>query len=276
MITRSRVVKSVLLYALLICGAMLMVFPFAWMLLSALKSSGEIAQIPPTFWPEQPTIANFFAVFEIVPFARYLFNSVVIAVISVIVAQFTSILAAFGFSVLRFRGSDIVFAVLVATMVVPFELLIITNYSTISGLKLIDTIPALVLPFLVSIFYTFIIRNTFRSIPEGVYWSARIDGAGNWRYLWTVLVPMSRSTIVTTSLLNVIASWNAFLWPLLVVNSQENRTLPLGLFAFITDAGVRYELLMAASTLAVLPMLLLFAFASSQIIQGVARGGLKG
>lgn len=268
--------RGAILYLLLICGTVLMVFPFAWMLLSALKSPAEIASVPPTLWPQEPTLANFFAVFEIVPFARYLLNSVVIAVISIVIAQITSILAAYGFSVLRFPGRDIVFAALVATMVVPFELLIITNYTTVSTLRLIDTLPALVLPFAVSIFYTFIIRNTFRAIPEGLYWSARIDGASNWRYLWTVLVPMSRSTIVTTSILNAIASWNAFLWPLLVINTADNRTLPLGLFAFITDAGVRYELLMAASTLAVLPMLILFAFLSSQIIQGVSRGGLKG
>lgn len=272
----SSLVRGALLYLLLIGGALLMVFPFAWMLLSALKTPAEIAQVPPTFWPESPSLSNFFLVFEIVPFARYLLNSVLVAIVSVLLAQLSSILAAFAFSVLRFRGSGVLFAILVATMVVPFELLIITNYTTISDLKLIDTLPALALPFAVSIFYTFIIRNTFRAVPEGIYWSARIDGASNWQFLWTVLVPMSRSTIITTSLLNVIASWNAFLWPLLVVNSSENRTLPLGLFAFITDAGVRYELLMAASTLAVLPMLLLFAFASNQIIQGVARGGLKG
>lgn len=275
-ILARKITKAAVLYVLLTVGALLMVFPFGWMLLSALKTPAEIAQLPPTFWPEHATLDNFFRVFEIVPFGRYLLNSVGIALVSVALTQVTSILAAFAFSVLRFRGSDTVFAILVATMVVPFELLIITNYSTISGLKLIDTMPGLVLPFLVSIFYTFIIRNTFRSIPEGVYWSARIDGASNWQYLWTVLVPMSSSTIITTSLLNVITSWNAFLWPLLVVNSPENRTLPLGLFAFITDGGVRYELLMAASTLAVLPMLLLFVFASNQIIQGVARGGLKG
>lgn len=275
-ILARKITKAAVLYVLLTVGALLMVFPFGWMLLSVLKTPAEIAQLPPTFWPEHATLDNFFRVFEIVPFGRYLLNSVGIALVSVVLAQVTSILAAFAFSVLRFRGSDTVFAILVATMVVPFELLIITNYSTISGLKLIDTMPGLVLPFLVSIFYTFIIRNTFRSIPEGVYWSARIDGASNWQYLWTVLVPMSSSTIITTSLLNVITSWNAFLWPLLVVNSPENRTLPLGLFAFITDGGVRYELLMAASTLAVLPMLLLFVFASNQIIQGVARGGLKG
>ncbi len=253
-----------------------MVFPFLWMLLSALKTPAEIARVPATFWPSAPTLENFATVFTLVPFGQYLLNSVLIAVVSVVVTQLTSILAAFGFSVLKFRGSDTLFAVLVATMIVPFELLIITNYTTVSRLGIIDTFPALVLPFLTSIFYTFIIRNTFQSIPSGIYWSARIDGASNWQYLWTVLVPMSKSTLTTTSLLNVIGSWNAFLWPLLVVNSAEHRTLPLGLFAFITDAGVRYELLMAASTLAVLPMLLLFAFASNQIIQGVARGGFKG
>ncbi len=268
--------KSVAIYLLVMLGSVVMVFPFLWMILSALKTASEVASTPPTFWPMAPTLQNFVGVFETVPFAQYLVNSLVIAFVAVIITQFTSILAAYGFSVLHFPGSDIVFSVLIAFMVVPFELLIITNYATISKLKLIDTMPALVLPFVVSAFYTFIIRNTFLAIPRGLYWSARIDGAGNWRYLWKVLVPVSKSTLVTTALLNAIASWNAFIWPLLVINSTTNRTIPLGLYAFITDAGVRYEMLMAASTLAVLPMLILFALASNQIVQGISRGGLKG
>lgn len=276
MIRERAVGRSVGIYVLVMLGSLVMVFPFLWMILSALKTASEVASTPPTFLPMAPTLDNFFAVFDTVPFAQYLMNSLLVAFIAVVVTQFTSILAAYGFSVLRFPGSDYVFAVIIAFMVVPFELLIITNYATISKWKLIDTIPALILPFVVSAFYTFIIRNTFQSIPKGLYWSARIDGAGNWRYLWKVLVPVSKSTLVTTSLLNAIASWNAFIWPLLVTNTTTNRTIPLGLYAFITDAGVRYEMLMAASTLAVLPMLILFALASNQIVQGIARGGLKG
>ncbi len=276
MIRARNIARSVGIYTLVMLGSTVMVFPFLWMILSALKTASEVASTPPTFWPMAPTLDNFVGVFETVPFAQYMVNSLVIAFISVVVTQFTSILAAYGFSVLRFPGSDLVFSIIIAFMVVPFELLIITNYATISKLGLIDTLPALILPFVVSAFYTFIIRNTFRSIPKGLYWSARIDGASNWRYLWKVLVPVSKSTLVTTALLNAIASWNAFIWPLLVTNTTTNRTIPLGLYAFITDAGVRYEMLMAASTLAVLPMLILFALASNQIVQGIARGGLKG
>ena len=268
--------KSVGIYVLVMLGSVVMVFPFLWMILSAFKTASEVASTPPTFLPMAPTFDNFVRVFEVAPFAQYLVNSLVIAFIAVIVTQFTSILAAYGFSVLRFPGSDLVFSVLIALMVVPFELLIITNYATITQLHLIDTMPALILPFIVSAFYTFIIRTTFRSVPRELYWASRIDGAGNWRYLWKVLVPVSKSTLVTTALLNAIASWNAFLWPLLVINTPAHRTIPLGLFAFITDGGVRYEMLMAASTIAVLPMLILFALASNQIVQGIARGGLKG
>jgi multiple sugar transport system permease protein len=276
MASPARVARQIPLYLTLAAGAFAMAFPFLWMGLSAFKTPAEIAAVPPVWVPERLSFDNFVRVFEVAPFATYLRNSVLVTAVCVLVTQATSIMAAFAFSALRFKGRDWLFAAVVSLMVAPFELLIITNYATMADLRLIDTLPALVLPFVSSIFYMFIIRTTFQSVPEGLYWAARIDGAGNWRYLWTILVPVARPTITTTSLLNAIAAWNAFMWPLLVINTSANRTLPVGLYSFITEGGVRYELLMAAATVAVLPMLMLFAVASNQIIQGIARGGLKG
>ncbi|MDR0592084.1 MAG: carbohydrate ABC transporter permease [Bifidobacteriaceae bacterium] len=276
MLTLKRLTGRTLLYLTLAVGALAMAFPFLWMGLSAFKTPAEIAAVPPVWWPERFSLENFARVFEVAPFAVYLRNSLLVTIACVLVTQVVSIMAAFAFSALRFKGRDWIFAAVVSLMVAPFELLIITNYATMADLRLIDTLPALVLPFVSSIFYMFIIRTTFQSVPEGLYWAARIDGASNWRYLWTILVPVARPTITTTSLLNAIAAWNAFMWPLLVINSRDKRTLPVGLYSFITEGGVRYELLMAAATVAVLPMLLVFAVASSQIIQGIARGGLKG
>ena len=148
-------------------------------------------------------------------------------------------------------------------MMLPFEMLVITNYTTIIRLNLNDSLPALIIPFISSIFYTYIMRNFFASIPDSLYWSARVDGCSNWRYLWKVL-------------LNALASWNSFMWPLLVIKTTKNRTLPFGLYAFTTEAGSQQELIMAASTVVVLPMILLFLFARKQILRGVARGGIKG
>ena len=161
-------------------------------------------------------------------------------------------------------------------MMVPFEMLVITNYQTIVKVGLNDTLYALVLPFISSIFYTYILRNFFQSIPSGLYWSARVDGCTNWRYLWKVMVPIARPSLVTIILLNALASWNSFMWPLLVIKSDLNRTLPFGLYTFTTEVGAHNELLMAASSVVVLPMILLFLFARKQIVRGVARGGIKG
>ena len=155
-------------------------------------------------------------------------------------------------------------------------MLVITNYTTIIRLNLNDSLPALIIPFISSIFYTYIMRNFFASIPDSLYWSARVDGCSNWRDLWKVMVPIGRPSLVTVVLLNALASWNSFMWPLLVIKTTKNRTLPCGLYAFTTEAGSQQELIMAASTVVVLPMILLFLFARKQILRGVARGGIKG
>lgn len=263
-------------YVFLGLGAVVMLFPFFWMFSSAFKSAQEVATFPPRWLPAAPRLTNFAIAFEKAPFALYFLNSVMITLGSVIGTGLVTILASFAFSRLKFRGRDLLFTLLLALMMIPFEMLVITNYETIAAWKLIDTRGALVLPFLGSIFYTYILRNFFLSIPEGLYWSARVDGASNWKYLWKVMVPIARPALTTIILLNAIASWNSFMWPMLVINSTANRTLPLGLYTFMTEGGMYFELLMAASTIVVLPIIVLFLFARKQIVGGVARGGLKG
>ncbi|MFI3283814.1 MAG: carbohydrate ABC transporter permease [Erysipelotrichaceae bacterium] len=263
-------------YLLLTFGAIIMVFPFYWMFITAFKTAGEVASAPPTWLPNQFNFDNFIKAFEMAPFGQYFINSLIITISCVCCTVFTTILAAFAFSRLKFPGRDIFFALCIAMMMIPFEMLIITNYTTIVKLSLIDSLPALIIPFTSSIFYTYILRNFFLSIPDSLYYSARIDGASNWQYLWKIMVPIAKPSIVTIVLLNAIACWNSFLWPLLVTNTTTNRTLPLGLYAFITEGGVIYERLMAAATIVVLPMIILFIFARKYIVNGVARGGLKG
>lgn len=176
----------------------------------------------------------------------------------------------------RFPGRSVIFSLLLSLMMIPFEMLIITNYTTVVNLKIYDTLYALILPFTSSIFYTYILKNFFDSISDSLYWSARIDGSSNWRFLWKVMVPMARPSLMTIILLNGLASWNSFMWPMYVVVSKENRTLPWGLQVFTTEAGSYPELLMAASTVVVFPVVILFLFARKYIVRGVARGGLKG
>ena len=181
-----KIAKKTVSHALLAAGALIMVFPFFWMLISALKTAAEVNTTPPTFWPAQPVLENFTYAFEKAPFARYFLNSTIVTLSCVICTQFTTILAAFAFSRLKFPGRDVLFALLISMMMIPFEMLIITNYSTIVSWGLIDKFPALVIPFTSSIFYTYILRNFFLSVPDSLYYSARVDGASDWRFLWRV------------------------------------------------------------------------------------------
>lgn len=265
------------LYFLLILGAVVMLFPFYWMISSSLKTRVESMSFPPDFVPSNfANIDNYRLAFTQAPFATYFVNSVIVCVSSVAVVTFTTILASFAFTRLNFPGRELIFSALLSMMMLPFEMLVITNYSTIIHLNLNDTLVALVIPFISSIFYTYIMRNFFASIPDSLYWSARVDGCSNWHYLWKVMVPIARPSLVTVILLNALASWNSFMWPLLVIKTKPSRTLPFGLYAFTTEAGQYQELIMAASTVVVLPMIMLFLFARKQILRGVARGGLKG
>ena len=152
----------------------------------------------------------------------------------------------------------------------------ITNYTTIVKMKLVNTLTALWIPWITSVFYTTILKNFFDSVPDSLYYSAKIDGCSNWNYLWKVMVPIASPSLVTILLLNAMASWNSFMWPKLVISRDEVRTLPWALITFTTEVGSHYELIMSGATLVVLPMLILFLFARKQIVRGVARGGIKG
>lgn len=267
---------DLLCLTLLMCGACIMIFPFLWMILSSLKTQVEVSTIPPTLLPSRVTFENYLFALKTAPFARYFLNSLIVTGACVAITMFTTILAAFAFSRLRFPGRDVVFAALIAMMMIPFEMLIITNYTTIARWGLMDNLIALVIPFTASIFYTYILRNFFLSIPDSLYYSAKVDGSSDWKYLWWVMVPIAKPTIITIALLNTIAAWNSFLWTVLVINSTSNRTLPFGVFVFIAEGGVRYERLMAAATIVVLPMIFLFLFARKYIVAGVSKGGIKG
>ena len=271
-----RALAQVFQYLLLTLGAVLMVFPFYWMFTTAFKTNAEAVSFPPILFPENWLLDNFVAAFNQAPFGDYFVNSIIITVGSVIVTGVTTILGAFAFSRLKFPGRTLIFSLLLSLMMVPFEMLVITNYTTVAKLGLMDTKISMIFPFMSSIFYTYILRNFFASIPDSLYWSARVDGSSNWHYLWKVMVPIARPSLVTIMLLNAIASWNSFMWPMLVTTTKLNRTLTLGLYVFTSEDGAQPNKYMAASTIVVLPIIILFLFARKQIVGGVARGGLKG
>ena len=274
---KTDLIKKIIIYLILALGAIIMIFPFYWMVSGAFKSNAEYFSFPPVWFPSNWfNFENFVNAFKKAPLMKYFFNSTLVMVICVTINGFITILAAFGFSRLKFPGKEVLFGALVAFMMVPFEMLVITNYQTVTRLHLIDTLPVLIIPFTSSIFYTYILKGFFDTVPDSLYYSARIDGASNWKYLWRVMVPIARPSLVTIMLLNAIASWNSFMWVQLVINSDKNRTIPLGIFAFVSEAGSDPKLQLAAATISVLPMIILFLFARKYIVSGVARGGVKG
>lgn len=263
-------------YVFLSAGAVMMVLPFYWMIITAFKTPEQVTQMPPVWWPSSLLLDNFQYVLGSGEFARYIFNSMLVTVVSVSLTVVVTILTAFAFSRLKFPGRDLIFALFLGFMMVPFELLAITNYTTIVKLHQIDTYQALIVPYIANILYIFILRNFFLEIPDSLYYAARVDGSSNSKYLWRVMVPIAKPAIITIVLLNSIDSWNSFLWPMLVTNESRMRTVTVGLTSFVQAAGIRYERLMAAAFIVVIPMVVLFFSARKYIVTAVAQGGIKG
>ena len=272
----AKKLSKVLLYLIVILGAITMLIPFLWMISTSLKTAPETIAVPPIWIPKALQWSNYVKAWNDAPFGQYFINSIIVTLVTTVGQLFTSILAAFAFSRLKFYGKNILFIIFLGTMMIPGEMLIIPNFVTLSHLGQIDHYGALILPWLASFFTVFTLRQTFQSTPDQIYYAAKIDGASDWKYLWQVLVPMSKSTITAVTVLQVIGSWNAFMWPLIVTNSDKMRTLPVGLQAFTTDAGTQYQLLMAASTFVIIPMVILYIFLQKYIIAGISKAGLKG
>ncbi len=187
----------------------------------------------------------------------------------------TTVLAAYAFAKMRFFGKNVLFSILLGTLMIPGQMLLIPNYVTITRLGWFDRYEALIIPWLASVFGIFLLRQFFRSIPDELQDAARIDGCSRFRFLWQIVVPLSKPAIMTVALLKFLGSWNAFLWVLIMTNSDKMRTVPVGLTLFSSEVGTAYEQLMAASVLAIIPVLILFFFTQKQFIQGVARTGIK-
>lgn len=268
--------KTAGIYLLLTIGGIAMVLPFYWMVMTSLKSSGEAIAIPPTWVPREWLWSNYQKALEVAPFGRYFLNSVLVTTVTTAGELLTSILAAYAFSKLHFFGKNFIFILLLGTMMVPGELMTIPNFVTLADWDLINTYWALILPWLASVFSVFILKQAFEAVPDELYYAAKTDGCSDWYYLWEIMIPLSKSSIISVMILKVIGSWNSFMWPLIVTNDQKLRTLPVGLQAFTTEAGTQFELLMAASTIVILPMVLVYLFLQKYIIQGVSRSGLKG
>lgn len=273
----SRWIRAVV-FVLLLLGAVFMLFPFFWMISGSFKTLREITSPEIIWWPEKMQWHNYVEVLTMKsnPFGIYFKNSIIVSVANTVFTLFTTILGAFAFSRLEFKGRDKLFSCLLATMMVPSQMYLITNFISITRMGLYDTLWAQILPYTASVFYIYLLRQFFNRIPDQIYLAAKVDGCSDWKYLWKMMVPNSKSSLVTIALFNFIASWNAYLWPLLVTGRIDRRVLSIGLQYFASDAGVDYHLMMAGATIVVMPLILIYLVFQKYIIQGIARGGLKG
>lgn len=272
----KKIISQIILYTLLILGSIIMVLPFYWMITTSLKTSSEVVKMPPLWIPVSWKWSNFKLAWNAAPFARYFLNSIIVAVCCTIGDLVTGILAAFAFDKMKFYGKNVLFTIIMATMMIPGEILLMPNFVTLTSLGWINKYQALIIPWIASAFSIFMFKQYFTTVPKELYYAARMDGSGDFKFLIHILIPLTKPMIITIALIKAIGSWNAFMWPLVVTNSAEMRTLPIGLTAFVNDTGTEYQLLMAASTFIILPMIILFLLMQKYIIEGISHAGLKG
>ena len=266
---------KILSYIFIILMAIITLFPFIYMISSSLMSFQEVTSIPPKLLPKAAQFTNYKEGLKVAPFARYFFN-IFVTLINTLGTLITTTLAAFALNFLNFKHKKAIENILLALLMIPFEIIVFTNFRTIAKLSLLDTYLALILPFMASVFYIIYLRQFLRSIPMDYYNAAKVDGASDLEFISRVMIPLSKSTLFTIGLLNFITGWNSFLWPLLVTNSKNMRMISNGLSAFATEAGSYIHLQMAASTITILPILILYFIFRKQILRGVSYGGIKG
>jgi multiple sugar transport system permease protein len=272
-------------------GAAVMLFPFLWMVLSSLKTFQEVNLSPPTILPADPQWSNYTDAWTRPPsgFGRYFLNSLVVAVVGTALQVVSGILAAYAFARMQFRGRNLLFGLVLATMMIPFEAKVVPNYVLIrripfaggndwlgqGGAGLFDSYAGMILPGVASAFAVFLLRQAFLAIPRDYWDAAQIDGASHWTFLWRVLVPMSKPVILTVVLFGFLSRWNELLWPLIATQTESIRPVQVGLIAFSGDEGSLYHLLMAATTFVALPGIALFLFVQKRFVEGLASFGVK-
>ncbi|MEO0082753.1 MAG: carbohydrate ABC transporter permease [candidate division WOR-3 bacterium] len=263
------------IHLLLILGSVAMVLPFFWMVSTSLKTPLEALRFPPTWFPSSPQFQNYVEVFRQIPLWRYMGNTLLVTFATLAGVLVTGLFAAYAFARFRFFGREVLFMVFLALMMIPLPVYLVPSYMILFRLGWIDTYLAMIVPWVVNIFGIFLLRQHFRQLPQDLFDAARIDGCSRFSTLFHVVIPLSKAPLVTIAVFNVIGSWNSFFWPLIVTHSDTIRPLQVGLAYFSREQSTNYTLLMAATTMAIVPLVLLFFVAQKQIIQSQARSGLK-
>ena len=265
-------------YAFLIAMALIVLFPFYWMIISSLKTLDEYRLSVPTFWPTRVMFGNYAEAFTTANLGKLFLNTAYVGVVSTLLSLVITVLSAFAFARLEFKGRETLFSALLATMMIPGELFTITNYLTVSQLGWLNSFKVLIIPFLVSVFYIFLLRQHFLQIPHELYLAAKVDGCGDLKYLWKVMVPLSLPTLISITILKMMGAWNSYIWPRLVANKEEYSLITNGLRNAFTDTAgdVNYPVQMAAVAIVSAPLFLVFLFLRKYIMAGVSRSGIKG
>ena len=274
----TKVIVQVLLYLFLITMAVIIIFPFYWMLISSVKSLTEYQRAVPTLFPEKILLSNYMEAFKQAKLGRLFLNTLYVGLVSTLLSLVITVLSAFAFARLEFRGKNALFAALLATMMIPGELFTITNYVTVYSFGWMKTFTVLIVPFLVSIFYIYLLRQNFLQIPNELYLAAKVDGTTDLKYLWKVMIPLSLPTLISITILKMMGAWNSYVWPRLVANDEAHRLITNGLRnAFTESTGdVNIPVQMAAVAIVSFPLFLVFIFLRKYIMKGVSRSGIKG
>ena len=281
--TKQKVVKTLVqigLYAFLILMALIVLFPFYWMLNSSLKTVNEFYLSIPTPFPMRDGVqwGNYSNAFNAANLGTLFLNTVYVGIVSTVLSLIITVLSAFAFARLEFKGKNVLFAALLATMMIPGELFTITNYQTVTSLGWQKTYMVLIVPFLVSVFYIYLLRQNFLQIPNELYLAAKVDGTSDLKYLWKVMIPLALPTLISITILKMMGAWNSYIWPRLVANDDAHKLITNGLrTAFdAVDGYTDYPTQMAAVALVSLPLFLVFIFLRKYIMKGVSRSGIKG
>lgn len=277
----TKVLVQVALYLFLGVMAIIVLFPFYWMIISSLKTYSEYILSTPTFFPTQGIQwHNYVEAFNTANLGTLFLNTVYVGIVSTLLSLVITVLAAFAFARLEFKGKDLLFAGLLATMMIPGELFTITNYVTITDFGWKYSFIVMIVPFLVSVFYIYLLRQNFLQIPDELYYAAKVDGTSDLKYLWKVMIPLALPTLISITILKMMGSWNSYVWPRLVANDDAHKLVTNGLrnaFTVDTTLGtVNYPLQMAAVALVSAPLFLVFIFLRKYIMKGVSRSGIKG
>ena len=276
---RTRILK-ILIYTMLIIGALISIIPFVYMISTSLKTIGEA--LGSSFFPSELHFENYGEAWKRGNFHQYFWNSIRITGISLVGSVSISVLAAYGFARIKFPGRDLIFGVMLSTMMIPAMVTIIPNFLTVTWLgrigpiKWINNWPALTVPFMGSIFNIFMLRQFFAQIPDELFDAARIDGSGHLRFLFQVVLPLSKAPLMVILVLTFIGSWNSLAWPLLVTNTPDWRPISVGMMNFVFEAGQEIHYIMAAALITIIPILILYFFTQKQFTESIARSGLKG